>query len=241
MTAVAEKTLRELVLESPEATRALEKLGLDYCCGGTRSLEEACGPAGLSVEDVVRELKKVQSAAGRSETKNWSIAPLADLIEHIQATHHKYTQLEIARLGPLFEKVCRVHGKNHPELLVLQSTFQTLAQELAVHMMKEERVLFPYVMAMEESILQKEPVMPAHFGTVRNPIAMMEHEHDSAGRALKELRDASNGYALPGDACMSYQTLYRALEEFEADLHQHIHLENNILFPRAEQTERESR
>jgi regulator of cell morphogenesis and NO signaling len=140
---------------------------------------------------------------------------------------------EIVRLGPLFEKVCGVHGKNHPELLHIRAVFGGLAQELTTHLMKEEMVLFPYIARMEEAIIEREPVLPPPFGKVANPVAMMEHEHDSAGNALRAMRSASNGYPAPDGACVSYQALYRALAEFEADLHQHIHLENNILFPRA--------
>jgi len=164
---------------------------------------------------------------------NWHSGPLADLISHIKTTHHKYTREEIARLGPLFDKVCSVHGVRHPELLKLRDTFQCLAQELTTHMMKEEMILFPYMERMEESVIQKEPIVPPPFGTVRNPVAMMEHEHDSAGNALRTLRATSNGYTAPPDGCVSFHTLYRTLSELEADLHQHIHLENNILFPRA--------
>jgi regulator of cell morphogenesis and NO signaling len=148
-------------------------------------------------------------------------------------THHKYTREEIPRIGPLFDKVCSVHGERHPELFQLRATFQGLAQELTTHMMKEEMGLFPYMERMEESVIQKEPLLPPPFGTVRNPVGMMEHEHDSTGEALRALRASSNGYLAPPDACVSYQTLYKTSTEFEADLHQHIHLENNMLFPRA--------
>lgn len=232
MSVIAEKTVRDLASESSCATRVFEKLGIDYCCGGNRSLEEACRAASLSVDEVEREL-----AAGRNETqapaRDWQRQPLLELVAHINATHHKYVRSEIARLGPLFEKVCGKHGPNHPELLHIQAVFRGLAQELMSHMMKEEMVLFPYVVRMEEAVVQGEPLLPAPFGTVANPVAMMEHEHDSAGSALRAMRVASAGYAPPEGACASYQALYRALAEFEADLHQHIHLENNILFPRA--------
>jgi regulator of cell morphogenesis and NO signaling len=129
--------------------------------------------------------------------------------------------------------VCSAHGKNHPELLHIRASFTGLAQELTMHMMKEEMVLFPYIIRMEEAVIQNEPILPPAFGSVQRPVSMMEHEHDSAGAALRAMRQASSGYAAPPDACISYQTLYKALAEFEADLHQHIHLENNILFPRA--------
>ena len=144
-----------------------------------------------------------------------------------------YTREEIARLGPLFDKVCSVHGKNHPELLRLRETFSGLAEELTTHLMKEEMVLFPYIVRMEEAVVAKEPVLPPPFGSVRNPVAMMMSEHDGAGNALRSMRQIGNGYAAPADACISFQTLYQALAAFEADLHQHIHLENNMLFPRA--------
>jgi regulator of cell morphogenesis and NO signaling len=234
MSVTAEKTVRELALENPAATRVFEKLGIDYCCGGNKSLEEACRAANLPMNSVLDSLAIAeQSARATKEDRNWPTEPLSDLVAHIRSTHHKYTRDELARLAPLLEKVCSVHGKNHPELLQVRTSFQDLSKELTIHMMKEEMVLFPYIVRMEESVLQREPVLPPPFGSVKNPVAMMEHEHDSAGNALRTMREASCGYTPPGDACISYQTLYKALSEFEADLHQHIHLENNILFPRA--------
>jgi regulator of cell morphogenesis and NO signaling len=228
------RTVRELALEIPQATRIFEKIGIDYCCGGGKSLEEACAAANLSVDEVLDRLELAEQAArAKQKDRNWQTEPLADLVAHINGTHHKYTREEIARLGPLFDKVVSVHGKNHPELQHVRAAFRGLAQELTVHMMKEEAVLFPYIVRMEESVIQREPVPPPPFGSVQNPVAMMMHEHDSAGEALRSMRQASAGYTPPGDACISYQTLYKALGDFETDLHQHIHLENNILFPRA--------
>jgi regulator of cell morphogenesis and NO signaling len=234
MSVTTEKTVRELALENPAATRVFEKLGIDYCCGGNKSLEEACRAANLPMDQVLDSLEMAEQAT-RAAQKNhdWQREPLADLIAHINATHHKYTREELARLAPLFDKVCSVHGKNHPELSDARASFSGLSQELTTHMMKEEMVLFPYIVRMEEAVIQHEPVLPPPFGSVQNPVSMMEHEHESAGNALRAMRQASSGYTAPPDACVSYQTLYRALAEFEADLHQHIHLENNILFPRA--------
>jgi regulator of cell morphogenesis and NO signaling len=228
------RTVRELAVEIPEATRIFEKLGIDYCCGGNKSLEEACTSSNLSVDEVLDSLELAeQTARIKQKDRNWQAEPLADLVAHISGTHHKYTGEEIARLGPLFDKVCSVHGKNHAELHHVRAAFRGLAQELTTHMMKEEAVLFPYIVRMEEAVIQREPVLPSPFGSVQNPVAMMMHEHDSAGNALRAMRQASAGYTAPGDACISYQTLYKALANFETDLHQHIHLENNILFPRA--------
>jgi regulator of cell morphogenesis and NO signaling len=232
-----EKTVRELALEIPNATRVFEKLGIDYCCGGSRSLEEACKVANLPVEEVLENLENASQPVTEVE-RNWQGDMLADLIDYIRKTHHKYTREEIARLQPLLEKVCRVHGKNHPELLVIRSVFQALAAELSTHLMKEEMVLFPYIVRIEESALQQEPAVPAPFGTVQNPVHAMMQEHDSAGEGLRRMREASRDYAVPADGCFSYGTLYQALEAFESDLHQHIHLENNILFPRAVELER---
>ena len=244
MNFTTEKTVRELALEQPGATRVFEKLGIDYCCGGNKSLQEACRAANLSLDDVLGSLAAAVHSAQPSPRAprgngDWQTDPLADLIAHINRSHHKYTRDEIARLGPLFAKVCSVHGQNHPELLAMQNTFHALAQELTMHMMKEEMVLFPYIVRMEEAVLTKDELLPAPFGSVQNPVAAMEHEHDSAGNALRALRQASNDYTAPADACISYQTLYKALLTFEADLHQHIHLENNILFPRAVAMERQ--
>jgi regulator of cell morphogenesis and NO signaling len=237
MSAIAEKTVRELALENSSATRIFEKLGIDYCCGGNKPLEEACQEAGLSFEEVQRELDSAQQQS-QPVSRDWQRESLSELIAHINATHHKFVRTEITRLGPLFEKVCGVHGKNHPELLHIHALFRGLAQELTSHMMKEEMVLFPAVVRMEEAVTEGEPILPAPFGSFANPVAMMEYEHDSAGDALRAIRAGSNGYVAPEGACASYQALYRALAEFEADLHQHIHLENNILFPRALQMER---
>lgn len=233
------RTVRELAVEIPEATRIFEKIGIDYCCGGNKSLEEACTTANISVDEVLDSLELAeQTARAKQKDRNWQAEPLAELIAHINSTHHKYTREEIARLGPLFDKVVSVHGKNHPELQNVRAAFRGMAQELTTHMMKEEAVLFPYIVRMEEAVIEKEPVLPPPFGSVQNPVAMMMHEHDSAGDALRTMRQASAGYTPPGDACISYQTLYKALGDFEKDLHQHIHLENNILFPRAIEMER---
>ena len=234
MSVTTEKTLRELVLETPAATRVLEKLGIDYCCGGNQSLEQACRAANLPIDQVLDSLEAAELATKREgKDRDWQQEALADLVAHITSTHHKYTRSEIARLAPLLEKVHSVHGQNHPELQSIQTSFLGLADELTMHMMKEEMMLFPYIVRMEESVIERQPILPPPFGTVQNPVSMMMHEHDSAGDALRAMRQASGGYAAPPDACVSYQTLYRTLAEFEADLHQHIHLENNILFPRA--------
>lgn len=237
-------TVREVALNIPGATRVFEKLGIDYCCGGNKPLEKACGEANLQMQQVMDSLQlAVTEHQQRNDvdlqTQDWPNAPLRDLITHIQNAHHKYVKAEIIRLRPLLDKVCNVHGVQHSELIQLRTHFHALAQELSTHMMKEEMVLFPYIERMEESLLAGEPILPAPFGTVENPVAKMVHEHDSAGKLASNIRQLSNRYTPPEGACTSYKTLYSALAEFERDLHQHVHLENNILFPRAVKMEQE--
>ena len=224
------KTVREIAVEMPQATRVFEKLGIDYCCGGSKSLEQACSGANVRVSEVMQSL---ETAARPSTEPDWNSGDLGKLVAHIVTTHHNYVKSEVPRLEALIGKVCGVHGKNHPELLQVQNVFRALGGELSMHMMKEENILFPYVVRMEEAVRSGQRSARPPFGSVENPIHMMLMEHDSAGDALRELRRLTNDYAPPADACISYQTLYRALLDFEADLHQHIHLENNILFPRA--------
>ncbi len=237
MTIEATKTVGELAAELPGCAREFESLGIDYCCGGSRTLGEACTNAKIPVEQVVERLKK--SAAGTAQEHDWQKQSLADLITHINTTHHVFIRSECPRIQELAQKVVRVHGNNHPELKQVQQIFSALSEELHLHLMKEERILFPYVTRMEESFLAGEPAPPAMFGTVMNPIGMMMQEHDGAGDALRSMRSLTRDYQLPEDACASYRALYEALRGFETDLHQHIHLENNILFPRAAAMEAE--
>ena len=239
MSAIATRTVGELAAENPAATRVFEELGIDYCCGGGNTLEQACRAARVPLEQVMDSMEMaLETGRAMAHDQDWKMDSLAGLIAHIRNTHHQYTRAAIARLGPLFDKVCSVHGENHPELGRMRAAFGGLAQELATHLTKEEMVLFPYIVRMEEAVVEKSPVLPAPFGSVQNPVAMMLDEHDAAGQALREMRAAGSGYIAPPDACASYCSLYQALAEFEADLHQHIHLENNILFPRAIEMER---
>jgi regulator of cell morphogenesis and NO signaling len=232
MTIAAKNTVGEIAATVPGSTREFEKLGIDYCCGGSRSLGEACTQANISIDEVLAQLEKSAATASPAD-QDWKSVPLADLIAHIKATHHVFIRTECPRIQALAAKVVGVHGKNHPELAEVQQIFTALTEELTVHLMKEEQILFPFVIRMEESAIAGEPAPPAMFGTVMNPIGMMMREHDGAGDALGMLRSATRNYTVPEDACISYRTLYEALQGFEADLHQHIHKENNILFPRA--------
>lgn len=232
MSIEATQTVGELAASVPGATREFEKLGIDYCCGGNRTLTEACVDAKIPLDQALSRLQSGFAASGAGQDRDWKGQSLADLIAHIRGTHHAFVRDESPRIERLASKVVAVHGKNHPELLQVQEIFGALASELSLHLTKEEQILFPYITQMEEAVASKKPAPPAMFGSVMNPVRMMMQEHDGAGEALKNLRAITNNYEAPSDACISYITLYDALKGFEADLHQHIHLENNILFPR---------
>lgn len=236
----ATKTVREFAVEIPNATRVFEKLKIDYCCGGSQPLQEACSKAGLKIDEVLALLNNTVPAEMASAAVDFDSLPLADLAGYIVEKHHVFTRAEVERLTALLKKVCSVHGANHPELLEIQLQFQILRAELEPHMMKEERILFPYIHGLEVATRNGQPAPFAPFGTVGNPIAMMMREHDAAGAILKAIRKLSDDFTTPEDACFSYRTLYSALAELEADLHQHIHLENNILFPRSLELEQKS-
>lgn len=226
-----QRTVAEIALERPQAAAVFEKLGIDYCCGGKKTLAAACEGAGIDVNHVEGLLE----GAGKDQpdAANWGEHSLAGLVSHIVEKHHAYCREEGLRLQPLLAKVVSVHGLHHPELAQVQDAFTALRNELSMHMMKEEQMLFPYIIALEESAKQKSAPPRAPFGTVQNPVRMMVQEHDDAGHLLKEIRSLTGNFTAPQDACTSFKALYQGLEAFEADLHQHIHLENNILFPRA--------
>jgi len=233
------KTVRELTLEIPGATRVFEKAGIDYCCGGGKPFQEACAAAGVSTDEVVRSLEQAgESTALLADETQWETQSLSKLAAHIVGKHHAFTRDELARLDALLSKVCSVHGQNHPELFRIQSLFQDLNRDLIPHMQKEEMVLFPYIEQMETAAREGRPAPIPFFGTVQNPIRMMMMEHETAGEILKQIRQISGGFSVPKDGCISYETLYNALDALEQDLHQHIHLENNILFPGAVALER---
>lgn len=232
------KTVSELATEIPDATRVFEHFGIDYCCGGSQPLEIACRRAKIPVEDLLRSLEDSNALAQKkSATHDFQSMRPTDLIAHIAATHHAYVKREIPRLQQLLAKVVAVHCAGHPELAAVQRTFAGLSSELHSHMMKEEMVLFPYIVKLEEARSRREHAPQAPFGPISNPVHMMEMEHEAAGQALRQIRMLTGAYTPPESACFSYRTLYSALKEFEADLHQHIHLENNILFPRAVELE----
>jgi regulator of cell morphogenesis and NO signaling len=223
----------ELAIEVPGATRIFEQLGIDYCCGGSRTLADACERLGVPVGEVVNRLETAAHAVSPGDkVRDWEAESLASLTAYIVDTHHTYTKKELVRLENLLDKVCSRHGENHPELIDLRIVFKYLKQDLLPHMLEEEQILFPFIKQMEEAMSSDRTVHIPFFVTVQNPVRMMMTDHDSVGVLLSQMRETTNGYLVPPDGCASYQTLYQSLREFESDLHQHLHLENNLLFPR---------
>ena len=237
MQTTAEKTVREIAVEEPSSIRVFESLGIDYCCGGERPLSDACSRAHVDVDRVIKLLGDARLDAQPRDSEEWNRRRLADLTEHIMQNHHAYVRCEIPRIKATLAKVTAKHGPSHPELTQIQELFLAIGQDLSTHMLKEERILFPYIERMEQSALSGAAMPPALFGTVKQPIATMAAEHDNAGARLAQIRDLSSDYNAPPGACPTFLGLYRALEEFERDLHHHVHLENNILFPRAVEME----
>jgi regulator of cell morphogenesis and NO signaling len=226
------QTVREIALEQPHSIRVFERFGIDYCCGGRMPLAEACTAKKIVLDDVVAALESAASSAAPLPV-DWSQASLGSLIDHIVATHHAYVKSELPRLAALAQKVVSKHGDTQAHLPAMQSLLVLLDDELIHHLGKEEHVLFPYIAKLEASLTSGGAQPEACFGTISNPIAMMTSEHDAAGVLLAKIRLLSGDFATPVDACPTYLAYYAGLKEFEQDLHQHIHLENNILFPRA--------
>jgi regulator of cell morphogenesis and NO signaling len=217
-----------LVTERPSRSRVLDALDIDYCCGGSQTLREACKTGGLDLADLVHRIGR-HDAETSEPRPDWSGLDLVGMVDHIEATHHAFIREALPRLEDRIAKVVAAHVGSHPELHDVRSAFETLSADLGPHLMKEENVLFPIC---RELVAATRPTS-FHCGSIGNPIRVMEMEHDSVGQILRQLRSLTDGYAIPEDACNSYRALYAELVEFEEDLHLHIHKENNLLFPMA--------
>ncbi len=225
-------TLAEAVDAFPQLTREFERRGLDYCCGGARTLGEACALIGVDADATVAELAEVAATPGSAE---WTTMSADVLVDHLEATHHRYLWDEMPRVTALVDKIVSVHGARHPELVEVASCFGQVRADLEPHMLKEERMLFPMIRELATST-----GMPSfHCGSLRNPISVMLSEHDAVGDLLAKLRRLTDGYTPPADGCASYVACFAAMAELEADTHLHIHKENNVLFPMVVQLEAE--
>ena len=221
-------TVGAWVTEHPQTSRVFESLQLDYCCGGDKPLAQACLEQELDPQQVIAKLEALLQSEISAST-DWTSASLTQLCDHIEQTHHAYLKEELPQLTAVVAKVTKVHGQSHPELVPLQQQFLALRAELEPHMFKEEQILFPAIRQLEQS----DQAASFPFGSITNPIRMMEHEHDNAGDALKEIRCLSADFSVPEGACNSYRAMLSRLQHLEINMHQHVHKENCILFPKA--------
>lgn len=229
-------TIRDIVADDFRAASVFQRHRIDFCCGGDRPLGEACREQGVDAGSLVAELEAVTAAPGDvPRFKAWDADFLA---AYIVANHHAYVRGAIETVGAHTQKVATVHGEHHPETIRIAAHFSAVAEDMVQHMAKEERMLFPYITRLAQAARAGQPAPAAPFGTIANPIRMMELEHQAAGDLMAAIRELSGGFAPPSDACTTYRVTYKELEEFEADLHRHVHLENNVLFPKALQLER---
>lgn len=228
----------ELVAKDYRTASVFKKYGIDFCCQGNRTIDEACQKKNIDSKSVVNDLDAIIQAQGENTTdyKSWPLDLLADYIEK---KHHRYVVEKTAEILPYLDKICRVHGDRHPELFEINEHFNKTAGELAMHMKKEELILFPFVRKLAQAKQEGSNVIAPPFGTVQNPIEAMMQEHTNEGDRFRKIEELSNNYTPPQDACNTYGVTLGLLKEFEQDLHLHIHLENNILFPKAIELEKE--
>lgn len=230
MTIDIHRPIGELTCAYPALSRVFERLGIDYCCQGKRSLSEACALRGLDLGAVVEQLERVQEGP-----EGQKAAPVHDVIaltDYIERTHHAFTRTELARLAPLAAKVSRVHGAKRPELVSVERVLAALTQDLELHMIKEEQILFPHIRRLALDLPLTSP-----FARLAGPLNVMNAEHEQVGMLLEELSALTSDYSAPADACASYRALFDSLAALQDDIHQHVHLENNLLFPQAERLE----
>lgn len=227
------ETLGQIAAKDLRKAEVFKKYGLDFCCGGKKTVKQACEEKGLDVTKVEQELQQADKNSVSHRPLPYTEWGSGFLADYIVNTHHAYIRKVLPELGGYAAKVARVHGNQHSELLLIKQLVENIAAELSAHIIKEEEVLFPYIKQLVISTGQSMPLQTVHFETVQHPINLMEMEHETVGKAVENIRMLSKDFTLPEDACASYSLFYRLLEEFESDLHTHIHLENNILFPAA--------
>ena len=237
METLEKNTIGEFVAKDFRTAAIFSRHGIDFCCKGHRTIEEVCQIKKINEADLLEELEAVMDSKNDYgiDFNSW---PLDLLVVYIEKTHHRYVEEKTPILLQFLDKLCSVHGSSHPELFQINELFTGCAGELAQHMKKEELILFPFVKKMMEATKSHASVEPPHFGTVNNPIAMMMEEHDNEGERFRKIAALTNNYTPPADACNTYRVTFAMLEEFEQDLHKHIHLENNILFPKAKALEK---
>lgn len=240
MNATPGTTIGEIVSGDYRAAAVFQKYGIDFCCGGNRTVEDACRAKQIDAAEVITEVTRECAVADGNAPQYATWAPSA-LVTYIISKHHAYVRKALPAITAYTQKLAKVHGENHPELRQVEQLFAGVAAEMTSHMMKEERILFPFIVELQEASERGGPAPFIPFGTVANPIHMMEEEHESAGSAMERIRQLTGNYTVPEDGCTTYQVGLQELEAFEHDLHAHVHLENNILFPKALKLEAELR
>ncbi|CAN5404877.1 hypothetical protein BH09BAC6_BH09BAC6_12780 [soil metagenome] len=232
------ETIGEIVAKDYRKAQVFKNLGIDFCCGGKKTIAEVCVKKGIDPEEVERQLSSIKGEQSNSETdfQKWDIGFLSDYIVN---THHQYVRDNTAFILELAQKVARVHGDRHPELVQVAALFSSVGTDLTLHMMKEEKILFPFIKQLAQIYKSGGALPVADFGKVAVPIQVMDAEHEQVGGDFETIRQITANYQLPADACSSYTILFKKLEEYENDLHRHVHLESNILFPKAIQLEKE--
>ncbi|MDA0195625.1 MAG: iron-sulfur cluster repair di-iron protein [Bacteroidetes bacterium] len=231
MESIVNRTVAEIVAEDYKTADVFKKYGIDFCCGGHTSVSEVCDKKKINLSDLERELSRISLMATASNNFNgWE---LDFLIDYIITVHHSYVTENIPRIKGYADKVAKVHGHHYKEVVEIKTLFDNVAEELMQHMHKEENILFPFIKELVIAHDEKKSLRNIPFGTIHNPIRMMELEHENAGATFKMIVRISNDYTPPPEGCNTYNVLYSKLREFEEDLHKHIHLENNILFPKA--------
>ena len=238
MELLKENIIGELVAQNYRAASIFKKHGIDFCCQGNRTIDDACTKKNIDSQSVINDLNLVINQQG-TETIDYRSWPLDLLADYIEKKHHRYVEAKIIEIKPYLNKICSVHGERHPELLEINEHFLNSTGELTKHMKKEELILFPYVRKIVKAKQEKSQVAKPPFETVQNPIAMMMSEHDVEGERFRKISELSSSYTVPEDACNTYRVTFALLKEFEEDLHLHIHLENNILFPNTIKLEKE--
>lgn len=226
-----------LVAQNYKTANVFKKSGIDFCCNGNRTIEDACNQKNINVDELIQSLQNVAQINNSADGINFNSWPLDLLADYIEKKHHRFVESKILEITPFLNKIVKVHGPQHPELNEVQLLFQGCADELTVHMKKEELVLFPFIRKLELAKQNGTPVN-AQFGSVKNPIQNMMNEHTAEGERFRKIAELTNNYTPPQDACNTYKVTFSLLNEFEDDLHQHIHLENNILFPKAIEIEK---
>ncbi|AZZ57967.1 iron-sulfur cluster repair di-iron protein [Riemerella anatipestifer] len=231
------KLIGEIVADDFRTATVFKKYKIDFCCKGDRTIAEACEKKNINPQKVYDDLAQIPSTEiAEIDFKSF---PLDLLVDYVEKTHHRYVEEKIPILQAFLEKLCKVHGQRHPELLEIKTLFNKSAQDLSAHLKKEELILFPFIRVMVNTKISGKPFVAAPFGAVENPVNMMKHEHDTEGERFRKIATLTSDYTPPADACSTYKVTYAMLEEFENDLHRHIHIENNILFPNAIKLESE--